>query len=41
MNAGFSTPGPWAPRAGGGWGTGREERQSVLGTFGGAEMIGR
>lgn len=41
MNAGLSTPGPRAPRTGGMWGVGGEERPSVLGTFGGAEMIGQ
>lgn len=29
------------PELGGGWGDRGEERQSVLGTFGGAEMIGQ
>lgn len=29
------------PDLGAGWGAGGEERQSVPGTFGGAEMIGQ
>lgn len=41
MKAGASAPAPQAPGAGAGSGAGGEDRQSVLKTFGGAEMIGQ
>lgn len=41
MKAGASAPAPRSPGSGTGLGAGGEDRQSVLKTFGGAEMIGQ
>lgn len=41
MKAGASAPAPRSPGSGTGLGAGGEDRQGVLKTFGGAEMIGQ